>query len=97
MLDHVWKLLRYLLVIVGTFMAARGWFGLTRPDIEPLADAVIAMLGSGVAVGGVVWSFWISRRAKLVPVSVVKKMDLPIASQLTGAAKRPNKRRANQR
>lgn len=93
MLDHVWKLLRYMLVIIGTFMAARGWFGLTRSDVEPLADALIAVMGSGVAVGGISWSFWISRRAKLVPVAVVEKMDLPVASELTGSAKRQKRRK----
>lgn len=80
-----WDALRFVLVAIGGVMVSYGW--INAEDVEPLADKIIEIIGGALMLIGAGW--WLivlirSRNAVLVPVTVVKELDLPVVSPATG-------------
>ncbi len=89
--DRLFDGLKLLMMFCGGGLVAKGWIG--SESLEPLVDAVIAFIGSGVVIGGFVWAIWSKWNTSPVSNVVIEaaKRDprvpnIPTVSPVTGAA-----------
>jgi hypothetical protein len=80
--DQVAMLLRYGLIMVGSYFAGGG--ALPVEQIGPLVDQAIQLGSGAVALGTVLWGYYIKRGTKTVSAKTAARVDVPTLSPVTG-------------
>jgi hypothetical protein len=85
--DIVWQAIRYSLIAVGTWMAARNYIPVT--EVAHLADNIVSFLSLGVSIVSAAWGFYIAWKTKRVPLTTAQRPDVPTINPATGAIQPP--------
>lgn len=73
--EMIWQVLRYLLLMIGPALVARGW------TTESGWMEIVAAIGT---VGAFVWGLYVKYGTRAVPKDVTERRDVPTVSGATG-------------
>lgn len=84
--DQIAMLLRYALIMGGSYLAGKG--GLPAEQVGPLADQIIQLGGGVAALGSALWGVYVKWNTKTVSATTGARANVPTLSALTGAVEK---------
>ena len=83
MSDQVWQIIRYLLILIGGFLAGKGY--VTMDQVNTFVDNLPAIIGAVTSAGAMIWGLYVKIGTKAVPAATAARADVPTVSAATGA------------
>jgi hypothetical protein len=84
--DQVAMLVRYALIMGGSYLAGRG--GLPADQVGPLVDQAIQLGGGLTALGSTVWGLYVKWGTKTVSAQTGARANVPTLSPVTGVVEK---------
>lgn len=81
--DILWQALRYLMIVGGSFLVAKGY--LTAEQVTTVANEVVTIVGGIATVAPIAWGLWVRWHTRAVPAATAARSDVPTVSAATGA------------